>query len=145
MTIRIAESGLPEALGEDREGLLRLSLKLDAVVTGAAGVLLLAGGPALAGALGAPAGLPRPVGAFLAAYAAAIWLAGSRPRAVRPAARAAVALNLLWVADSIALLAAGWFPLTGPGVAFVVAQAVAVALFADLQLLGLRRARPAIG
>jgi hypothetical protein len=54
-----------------------------------------------------------------------------------------VATNLVWVADSVALVATAWFPLTALGAAFVLAQAAAVFLFADLQFLGLRRARRA--
>jgi hypothetical protein len=56
-----------------------------------------------------------------------------------------VAVNALWVLASVALVAAGWFPLTSVGVAFVLALAAAVFLFADLQLLGLRRSRPVAG
>jgi hypothetical protein len=56
-----------------------------------------------------------------------------------------VAVNALWVLASVALVAAGWFPLTSMGVAFVLALAAAVFLFADLQLLGLRRSRPVAG
>ena len=129
----------PASTGRDR--LLRRALQLDAAATGAVGGLLLVGGPWLDDLLGAPTTLLRPVGLFLVAYAAALGVAGSRPTISRPAARAAVALNALWVAGSAILVAAGPFPLTGLGVAFTLAQAAAVALFADLQLLGLRQAR----
>ena len=44
---------------------------------------------------------------------------------------------------SVALALAGWLPLTALGVAFVLAQAAAVALFATLQVAGLRRLRTA--
>ncbi|MDQ3222974.1 MAG: hypothetical protein M3Q75_05805 [Gemmatimonadota bacterium] len=53
-----------------------------------------------------------------------------------------VAINLVWVLGSVALVVAGRFPLTVLGLAFVLAQAAAVALFAALQFLGLRRSRP---
>ena len=130
----------PASTGRDR--LLRRALQLDAVATGAVGGLLLVGDPWLDDLLGAPTTLLRPVGLFLVAYAAALGAAGSRPTIRRPAAWAAVALNALWEPGSAILAAAGPFPLTGPGVAFALAQAVAVALFADLQLLGLRQTRP---
>ena len=120
----------PASTGRDR--LLRLALQFDAVATGAAGSLLLVGGPWLDDLLGAPATLLQPVGLFLVAYAAALGVAGSRPTISRPAARAAVALNALWVVGSAILVAAGPLPLTGLGVAFTLAQAAAVALFADL-------------
>ena len=129
----------PARTGRDR--LLRLALQFDAVATGAVGSLLLVGGPWLDDLLGAPAALLQPVGLFLVAYAAVLGVAGSRPTISRPAARATVALNALWVVGSAILVAAGPLPLTGLGVAFAIAQAAAVALFADLQFLGLRKAR----
>jgi hypothetical protein len=49
--------------------------------------------------------------------------------------------NLVWTADSLLLLVSGWVAPTGLGMAFVAAQALAVAGFAALQWLGLRRSR----
>jgi hypothetical protein len=49
------------------------------------------------------------------------------------------------VVDSLATVAIGWLPLTALGTALVLAQAVAVGLFAQAQLVGLRRARSAAG
>ncbi len=138
-----AASGPARPAGTAPDRLLRLAMKLDAVATGAVGALALVASPALDGLLGAPLALLVPVGLFLIAYAAAIWAAGSRPAISRRAAGAAVAINLSWVIASVALVAAGPFPLTALGIAFVLAQAAAVALFADLQFLGLRQARPA--
>ena len=133
----------PLPLVPDRSGLLRFGLKLDAVVSGAVGLLLLAGGAALAEPLGIPASLLWPVGLFFVGYAVTVWVIGTRQAINRPAAWAIVGLNLLWVVDSVALVVLGGFPLTMLGVAFVLAQAVAVLVFAELQYLGLRRARPA--
>jgi hypothetical protein len=138
----IVRSSLVDDAGEDRSRLLRLALKLDAVATGALGVLSLVSGPLLNDLLGTPVALLWPTGLFLIAYAAAIWVTAVRPTINRAAAWAAVVLNLLWVADSVVLVVAGWLPLTVLGTAFVVVQAVAVLLFADLQFVGLRRARP---
>jgi hypothetical protein len=81
-----------------------------------------------------------PVGVFLAAYAAALWFVGSRPRVSRPAVWVVVVGNLLWVAASVVAIAGWWSP-TAVETAFVLAQAAAVALFAELQFTGLRRAR----
>jgi hypothetical protein len=53
-----------------------------------------------------------------------------------------VAGNLVWVGASILAVVAGWWSPTTLGTVFVVAQAAAVALFAELQLTGLRRPRP---
>ena len=127
--------------GEEHGGLLRLALKLDALASGALGALSLAAGTVLDDLLGLPFALLMAVGLFLPAYAAFVWVVGTRRRVNRTAAWAVVAVNLVWVIDSVALVVAGWFPLSALGVAFVLAQAAAVFLFADLQFLGLRRVR----
>ena len=141
MTVSYPSAGLLQPTAADRNGLLRLALKLDAVATGALAVLGLAAASLLDGLLGTPASLLWPIGLALLVYAAAIWVIGTRPRISRPAAWSAVVLNLLWVAASVATVLAGWLPLTTLGTAFVLIQAVAVLVFADLQYLGLRRAR----
>lgn len=128
------------ALTADRSGLLRLALRLDAVASGALGALSLAAAPMLDHLLGTPAALLWPVGAVMLVWATALWLVASRHGISRVAVQCVIALNLLWVAASAAAVVAGWLPLTALGTAFVVAQAGAVAAFADLQFLGLRRA-----
>jgi hypothetical protein len=57
------------------------------------------------------------------------------------AAWAVVVGNSAWVLGSIGAAVAGWDTFTALGVAVVLAQAAAVAVFADLQWIGLRRAR----
>jgi hypothetical protein len=52
-----------------------------------------------------------------------------------------VVLNALWVVASVAVVGAGWLPLTVLGPVFVLAQAIAVAILTELQLLGLGRTR----
>ncbi len=123
--------------------LLRLALKLDAVATGGLGLLAVAAAPLLENLLGAPRDLLTPVGAFLIAYGVAVWVIGTRATVSRTAVWAVIALNLVWVLDSVLTVAAGWLSLTVLGTGFVLLQAAAVALFADLQFMGLRRARAA--
>lgn len=139
MTTRQSPSSLSRFTGEEGDGLLRFALRLDALASGALGVLALAAAPLLEDVLGAPLGLLLLVGPALVAWAAALWFAASRPEVSRPAAWSVVALNLLWVVASVAAVAAGWFSLTALGIAFFLVQAAAVAFFADAQLLGLRR------
>ena len=57
--------------------------------------------------------------------------------------RLVAAGNLLWVAASAVAVAAGWWSPTALGTGIVIAQAAAVALFAALQLTGLRWVHPA--
>ena len=145
MTIGRAPSGLLRAVGEDRFRPLRLALKLDALASGALGILSLTAGPVLVDVLGVPLAVLQAVGLFLVAFPAGLWIAASRPEVSRTTAWTAVAINLLWVVGSVAATAAGWLSLTGLGTAFVLVQAAAVALFVGLQFLGLRRAHPAAG
>jgi hypothetical protein len=77
---------------------------------------------------------------FLVAYAAALWYIGSRPQVSRPAVWVVVVGNLGWVAASVVAAAAGWWSPTALGTVVLLAQAAAVALFAELQFTGLRRA-----
>ncbi|HET6749670.1 MAG TPA: hypothetical protein VFL71_10445 [Actinomycetes bacterium] len=140
MTTDPVASDLGSAPGRDGDRLLRRSLNLDAVASGGLGLLLAAAGSLLDEPLGIPASVLVPVGVFLVAYAAALWFVGSRPRVSRPAVWVVVVGNLLWVAASVVAAIAGWWSPTAVGTAFVLAQAAAVALFAELQFTGLRRA-----
>ncbi len=151
MATHQTHSGLGRSVEEDRGGSLRLSLKLDAVATGALGALVLLAAGTVVGdqrpfvvLLGIPLALLVPVGVFLVAYAAFVWIVGSR-RVSGPGAWAAVAINLVYAVGCVVVVAAGWFPLTTLGVAFVLVQAAAVFFFAGMQVLGLRRSRPATG
>ena len=118
--------------------LLRLALRADAVVSGLNGAayLLLTG--SLSDLLGLSAGVLRAVGVFLLVYAAAVWLVSDRPAA--PAVRVVITGNLIWSAGSIAVVATDLGTPTTIGAVWLVLQAIVVAGFAVLQLVGLRRA-----
>jgi hypothetical protein len=117
-------------------GLLRAALKLDALVTGANAVAYLALAGPLADLLGVPSGALRAIGAFLAVFAAAVWVVAARPVPNRAAVSAIVAANAAWAAGSLVAFAAdAWSPTT-VGAIWIVLQAVTVALFAALQVAG---------
>ena len=118
---------------------LRGVLVADALISGTTGVLLLAGAGVVGPLLGIPESLLRYSGVILVPFAAYVYLLSTRPLS-RSAVLTVVALNGLWVAGSVALLVAGGIAPTALGTAFVVAQAVVVAIFAELQYAGLRRA-----
>ena len=119
--------------------LLRLALKLDAVVTGANGAAYLVAASALDGPLGVSASVLRPAGAFLLVFAAAVWIVATRPAVPTAAVWAIVAANAAWALDS--LLAAGldWGTPTTLGTVWIVLQACTVAGFAAFQATALRR------
>jgi hypothetical protein len=131
----------PTGLLADAARLLRVALRLDAVVTGANGVLYLALAGPLEDLLGLSPGIARGLGAFLLLYAAAVWLISMPARPARMAVTAVVEVNLLWTVLSIAAAILGWFSLTAIGATWAVLQAVVVAGFAVLQYTALRRTR----
>jgi hypothetical protein len=122
-----------------RTPLLRTALKLDAIVTGANGAAyLIAAGP-LGDLVGLDPALLRGTGAFLIAFAAAVYLTATRQSISRPAAYAIVAANAVWAIGSVVAAIAGWGSPETAGTVWIVMQAVVVAGFAELQLTGLRR------
>jgi hypothetical protein len=118
---------------------LRYALLADAVASGATGLLMIAGADALTGLLGLPVALMREAGLLLVPYVALVAFVGTRATISRSAVQAIVALNVLRVLGSIAVLVAAPVAPTALGYAFVIAQAAAVAVFAELQVIGLRR------
>ena len=121
---------------------LRRILLADAVTCVATGLLMLAGASVLEPWLGLPAALLQTAGALLLPIAGFIMYAGTRPMLSRSMVRMIIAGNALWVAASIALLMSGWITPTTIGQAFVVVQAVAVAVLAELEYIGIRRSMP---
>jgi len=118
---------------------LRYALLADAVASGATGLLLIAGAGLLEGFLGLPVALMREAGLVLMPYVAFVAFVGTREVISRPAVQAVIALNVLWVLGSAGLLVSGWVVPTMLGYAFVIAQAIVVGVFAELQCIGLRR------
>jgi hypothetical protein len=62
---------------------------------------------------------------------------------MRPAVWAIVLANASWAVESVLALVFGWLQPDALGQWFVMAQAAAVAVIAELQFIGLRRARAA--
>lgn len=122
-------------------GLLRRTLWVDAVASGAMGLLLAGAAPALDRPLGVPTGWLVGIGIFLVGYAAALARLATRTRIPTGPARTVVIGNAMWVAASVAVVLTGAFALTDLGTALVLAQAAAVLVFADLEYVGLRRTR----
>lgn len=118
-------------------------LRLDALTSGAMGILLLAAGGMLAPVLGLPEGLLRGAGLVLLPFAAFVLHAARGP--APSAVRVVIGLNLAWVAASLVLLVSGLVAPSIWGDLLIIAQAMVVALFALLQANGLRRPALAAG
>jgi len=128
---------------EANDQLLRTVLRLNALFSFVSGLaFLFAAGP-MGQFIGVEALLAlRILGISLLPFAAFVyWVTTSA--AIRPShARIIITLDVLWVIGSLILLLGSWLPLTTAGKWFVFLQADAVATFAILQTIGLRRLRP---
>jgi len=118
---------------------LRHVLFADAAVSGAAGLLMVEGAPFLSPLLGLPTGLLFYAGLALFPFVALLVAGARRGAASRVVIIDIIAINALWVAASIGLLVSGAVTPTLLGYVFVIAQALAVALLAELQFVGFRR------
>ena len=121
---------------------LRRVLLADAVMSGAAGLLMLLGAGLLTEMLDLPAALLRTAGLILLPYAAFVVYVANRSQ--RAMVWAVILINALWTIDSVVLLLSGWVAPNALGYAFVLVQAVAVAVFAELEYVGLRRSEAAL-
>lgn len=125
----------------DNAPLLRKVLRIDGAATAVMGVLLVAGSSVVGELTGMPVAFGS--GIFQLGGAAALALIAGHPSIPRGLGRAVVCVNAASCAGCAVLAFSGLLPLTGFGVAFMLVGAVVVAVFADLEHLGLRRMTPA--
>jgi len=118
---------------------VRNAVLADGVISGAMGALLIVAAGPLSGLLGISAGFLFWVGVAFMPWMLALLLIGRKDQPSARAVETVIALNMLWVVASIGLIIFGPFDMTGLGIAFVAAQALAVTIFADLQFVGLKR------
>jgi hypothetical protein len=123
---------------------LRRALSLDAVASGATAIVLIAGAAPLEALLGLPSALMRGAGLVLVPYVAFVAFVATRASIEAAAVWAIIVSNVLWAAASVLVLLSGQIAPTPLGIAFVVLQAVVVALLGELQYLGLRRPTAAV-
>ncbi|WP_154697413.1 hypothetical protein [Lentzea guizhouensis] len=116
--------------------MLKFALKLDGVASFGLGLLTLLIRPEV----GMPVGWQIGLGSFCVVYGLGVFFLGTRAVPDRRIVLLVIIGNTVWALDSILTAGLKWFPLTGLGVALVLAQGLAVLGFAVLQLIGLRRA-----
>jgi hypothetical protein len=119
---------------------LRRILLADAVISGAMGLLMALGAETLEVLLGVPASLLRSAGVCLVPFAIVVGSLSRREALPRGPVRAVIAMNAAWVAASAALLLSGMVQPNAVGYAFIVGQAVVVAVLAEMQYAALRGA-----
>ncbi|MEO9341096.1 hypothetical protein ABFT80_27270 [Mesorhizobium sp. SB112] len=122
---------------------LRNTLIADAGVGLAAAALTIFGASFLSPLLNLPQGLIFWAGVALLPVAALLIAAARRSEIPRFWLREIVFINVAWVIASFGILIAGLVQPNALGIAFIVAQALAVGLFAELQYIALRRSRVA--
>ena len=119
---------------------LRRTLVIDAGVSGATALLLVTAAGLLANVLALPEALLRYAGAVLVPFVIFVVYVARQPNVSRAGVLSIIMLNAAWVFASIWLLLSDQLRPNALGTAFIIVQAVAVALFAELQYVGLRRA-----
>jgi hypothetical protein len=123
-----------------RSLLLRRALIADAVISGVTGLMMVIGADLLGSVFAVPAALLRYAGISLLPFAAFLAVLATQEHVSRGAVRAVIIANALWVVDSFLLLLTGWVEPSMLGYAFIIGQAVIVALFAEIQHVGLKTA-----
>ena len=118
---------------------LSRALLADAVFSGVSAVGLALGAGVLAPFLHLPEVLLRETGLFLIAYAALVGWLGTRQSVLKALVLFVIVGNAAWTLGSIALLFSGAVTPNLLGQIFVVAQAIATGVFAELQDVGLRK------
>ncbi|HWK65481.1 MAG TPA: hypothetical protein VNS34_11100 [Rhizobiaceae bacterium] len=122
---------------------LRNALLVDAIASGATAVLLVAGADILEAFLGLPSRLLFWAGIALLPFVAMLATTARRSNTSRLVLIDIIAINALWVTGSFAVLVSGAFTPSPIGIVFVAIQALAVALFAELQFVAMRRSSAA--
>jgi len=120
--------------------LLRHTLRANGVFSGLSGLLFTLAAASITRFIG----LPWPavlivVGLSLIGYAASLFIASNRAEVDRRAVAVFIALDVAWVVGSGLLLVTAWVPFTAAGKWAIVIIADVVALFALVQVYGLRR------
>jgi hypothetical protein len=119
---------------------LRRVILADGLVSGSMAILLIAAAHQLGNWFGLPVAFVRWTGLLLVPFAIAVLFLATRSNLPRIGVQAVIALNVGWVVASGLVLISGWIDPSGSGVAFIVVQALLVALFAGQQHVGLKQA-----
>ena len=117
---------------------LRRVLAADALTCFASGLLLVFAADVLERDVGLPPSLLRYAGISLIPLAVFLVYLARREALSQSMVWTVIVLNLLWTGGSFLLLLTGWAAPTAFGYAFIIAQAMGVAVFAALEYVGLK-------
>ncbi len=121
------------------DSLLRAALRADAIISGAAGIGLLALAPRVAELSGTTAATEYVTGALFVVFGLAVLVLAARPT-VRTTGLLLALGNLLFSVVTVIVVVAGVWPLTTAGVLLVLGTGGYTLVMAELQYQGWRRA-----
>lgn len=113
-------------------------LRVDAIVSLVAGVVLIVGAGPLATATALPQGLLFGAGVVFLAVGAFLALIAEPSRLQRPGVMLVIIVSAAWVLASVGLAISEWVIPNALGLALILLQAVVVGCFATLEHLALR-------
>lgn len=119
--------------------LLRFALGIDVAISAVTALAMAAGAPLLTAWTRLPEPLLFWVGLGLIPYVIVVAWMTTRTTLPRAGVWAVIACNAIYAIDCVWFLVSGYGSPNGLGEAFVIVQAVAVALFAELQWVAMRR------
>lgn len=125
-------------LSDSTDSLLRFALRADATVCAAFGLVVAMAADTLSRTVGLSAAAEWIGGALLVGYGVLLYVLAAAPD-VRRVGAAVLAGNVGFAVAVVAVLIAGWLPLTTTGIALTVAFTVVTLALAVLQYLGVRR------
>jgi hypothetical protein len=124
--------------GGSDDSLLRFAMRADSTLCAGIGLIIATAADPLSRLSGLSAASEWVTGAALVVYGAVLYVLAAAPD-IRRIGLIVVAANVVFAIAAAAVLAAGVLPLTGVGVAMVLATVAATLGFAYLQYLGVRR------
>jgi hypothetical protein len=125
-------------LSDSSDSLLRFAMRADATLCAGAGLFVAMAADPLSRLSGLTATSEWIAGAALVLYGAVLYVLAAMP-SVRGVGIGVVAANVVFAVGAVAVLVADVLPLTGAGVAMVLATVAVGLSFAYCQYLGVRR------
>jgi hypothetical protein len=125
-------------LADSTDSLLRFAMRLDATVTGLAGLMIAAAADPLSSLTGLSSIAAYGLGAFFVLYGLVVFVLAAAPD-LRRAGIGLVIANVAFTVAAVVVVAADALPLTSTGIAASLASGVYTALIGYLQYLGVRR------
>jgi hypothetical protein len=123
---------------DSTDSLLRFAMRLDATLTGLAGLFIAVGADPISSRTGLSSIAEYGLGAFFVFYGVVVFAFAAAPD-LRRAGIGVVIANIIFTVAAVIVVAAGALPLTETGVAATLASGVYTAVIGYLQYLGVRR------